>query len=139
MAVDRETTDAVWTAALAHGGGWSDGALRAIFLDRSRAVLLTVGFDEGTGSVDELFLRHLVATVTDLALAGVVFAVLRTDGRPTRADRRLSRELRQRLADGSTQLLDVIVVNKETGWSAVQSKAFSSAAARCPDRTAPSM
>jgi len=139
MSVDRKTTDAVWTAALAHDRGWSDGALRAIFLDRSRAVLLTIGFDEGTDDVDELFLRHLVATVTDLALAAVVFAVLRADGRPTRVDRRLSRELRHRLADGSTHLLDVIVVNQERGWSAVQSKAFSSAATRCPERTAPSM
>ncbi len=139
MTGDRETTDAIRAAALAPGRGRSDGALRAVFLDRSRAVVLTVGFDEGTDDVDELFLRHLVTTVADLALASVVFAVLRADGRLTRVDRRLWRELRQRLADGPTQLLDLVVVGDERSWSAAQSKAFSSAAARCPERTAPSM
>lgn len=131
--------DAICAAAMAHHGERADGALRAVFLDRRRTVLWAIGFDEGTRHVDELFLKHLVAIVTDLRLAVVVFAVLRATGRPTRIDRLLWRELSLRLADTTTHLLDVVVVGEGRRWSAAHSLAFTSAAARCPERTAPSM
>lgn len=110
--------DAICAAARRRCHDRGDGALSAVFLDRRRAVVLTVGFDEGTGCVDELYLRHLAAIVTDTQVAEVVFAVVRTDGRPTRVDRLLWRELRPRLADASTALCDLIVVGESQRWSA---------------------
>jgi DNA repair protein RadC len=110
--------DAICAAAVRHRGDRSEGALRAVFLDRRRSVFLTIGFDEGTRHVDELFLRHVVAIVTDLRVSAVAFVVLRPGGRPARVDRRLWQELSERLADTTTALVDVIVVGDKQRWSA---------------------
>jgi hypothetical protein len=110
--------DDICRAVAAHPGDRSDGGLRAVFLDEHGIIRLTVGFDEGTGCVDELFLRHLVAVVSELAVAAVVFAVVRSAGRPARVDKLLWRELSTRLADSTTRLGDVIVLGSHRRWSA---------------------
>ncbi|HTW19244.1 MAG TPA: hypothetical protein VME70_03410 [Mycobacteriales bacterium] len=138
MPTSAALLDPILAAVIAHPAGWSEGALRAVFLDRRSRVLLTVGFDEGTRAVDELYLRHVVATVSDLSVATVVFAVLRADGRPIRIDRLLWRELSMRLAGQPTHPLDLIVVGREQHWSMAQSTPLTSVVARWPDRTAPS-
>jgi DNA repair protein RadC len=114
-------SDEICAAALEHHNDGAAGALLAVFLDERRTVLLTIGFDEGTQHVDELFLRHLVDIVTDIRVAAVAFVVVRANGRPTRVDKRLWHELSARLADTTTRLLDVIVVGETTRWSATQS------------------
>jgi hypothetical protein len=139
MTLSGVRPQAVCAAARRHDAGGPEGALRAVFLDHRGAILLTVGFDEGTDHVDELFLRHLVATVDDLAVPAVVFAVMRRSARPTRIDKLLWRELGRRLASGPTRLLDVLVIGPTEQWSVGQSLALTSPAARWPDRTAPSM
>jgi hypothetical protein len=120
--------DEICAAALEHHNGGAAGALLAVFLDVRRTVLLTIGFDEGTHHVDELFLRHLVAVVTDIRFAGVAFVVIRPAGRPTRVDKRLWLELSVRLADTTTSLLDLVVVGENGRWSAVHSLARTTAA-----------
>jgi DNA repair protein RadC len=110
--------DAIRTAVRHHPGDHGDGALFAVFLDRQRTVLLTIGFEEGTKHVDELFLRHLIAVVSDLRVAAVVFAVRRESGRPTRIDKLLWHELSARVGATSTQLLDVVVIGELHLWSA---------------------
>jgi hypothetical protein len=120
--------DEICAAALEHHNDGAAGALLAVFLDERRTVLLTIGFDEGTQHVDELFLRHLVDIVTDIRVAAVAFVVVRANGRPTRVDKRLWHELGARLADTTTRLLDVIVVGETTRWSATQSLTRTTAA-----------
>jgi DNA repair protein RadC len=113
---------------------WSDGGLLGVFLNRQRRILLTIEIGEGTHHFDELFLRHLVAVITDIGVADVVFAITRTNGRPTRVDKLLWRELGERLDGAATALLDVIVVGESCWWSAAtggsQSLARTSADAR---------
>jgi hypothetical protein len=121
--------DAICAAVDRHHGDHSDGALLAVFLDRRGTVVLTVGFDEGTSDVDELFLRHLVAIVGDIRVAEVVFAVVRASGRPTRIDKLLWRELTVRLAGATTSLRDVIVVGERQRWSAASGRTASVARA----------
>jgi DNA repair protein RadC len=94
-----------------------DGGLVGVFLDARHRIVLCVDIDEGTGDVDELFLRHLVSLVSDIGVAAVVFAVARPSGRPARVDRLLWRELSDRLAGTTTRLLDVLVVGDSTQWS----------------------
>lgn len=101
---------------------WSDGGLLSIFLNRERRILLTIEIGEGTRHVDELFLRHLVAVVTDIGVADVVLAVTRAAGRPTRVDKLLWRELSARLAGTTTGLLDVMVVGESRWWSAASGR-----------------
>jgi DNA repair protein RadC len=115
--------DAICAAVLERNIG-VEGALHAVFLDARHAVLLTIDFDEGTGHVDELFLRHVVAIVNDIRVAAVVFAVRRCAGRPTRVDKLLWRELSARLADGPTAVLDVVVVGESRRSSVAQSVAL---------------
>lgn len=117
--------DEICAAVARHRGDDTDGSLLAVFLDRFGTVALTVGFDEGTRYVDELFLQHIVAIVADLRVAAVVFAVIRAAGRPTRIDRRLWRELVTRLGGASTDLRDVIVVGDDQWWSAVSGQSRS--------------
>jgi hypothetical protein len=114
--------DAICAAVARHHGDHTDGALLAVFLNRRGAVVLTIGFDEGTSDVDELFLRHLIAIVGDIRVADVVFAVIRATGRPTRVDRLLWRELTARLAGATTSLRDVIVVGEAQRWSAASGR-----------------
>jgi hypothetical protein len=118
MATARTPYDAICTAALRRHHDRRDGALRAVLLDHRYAVLLTIPFEEGTGHVDELYLRHLVAVVAEVGVAAAVFVVLRGSGRPTRVDKLLWRELGSRLAVEPTQLLDLVVLGKATRWSA---------------------
>jgi hypothetical protein len=101
----------------------SDGALVGVFLDRHRRILLTVEIGEGTHHLDELFLRHLVAVVTDVGVGEVLFAVARTAGRPARVDKVLWRELGARLAGTATALVDLIVVGETRWWSAASGRA----------------
>jgi hypothetical protein len=122
--------DEICAAAVEHDDGRGEGALLAVFLDIRGSVLLTVGFEEGTTHVDELFLRHLVAMVADIGVSSVVFAVRRISGRPARVDKLLWRELNARLADATTTLLDLVVIGEAGRWSAAQSLARTSAAAR---------
>ncbi|HEX3823410.1 MAG TPA: JAB domain-containing protein [Mycobacteriales bacterium] len=106
---------------------WSEGGLAGVFLNRHREILLIVEIGEGTRHVDELFLRHLVDVVTDVGVADVVFAVMRTSGRPSRIDKLLWRELSERLAGTTTRLHDVIVVGENRSCSAATNRAHSSA------------
>jgi hypothetical protein len=95
-----------------------DGSLTAVFTDVAGRVVLRVEIGEGTTNVDELFLRHLVMLTADVGVPGVRFVICRPDGRPTRIDKLLWRELQVRLADSTTQLLDVVVVGESSWWSA---------------------
>jgi hypothetical protein len=122
--------DEICAAAVDHGGEHGEGALLAVFLDGRHTVLLTIGFEEATDHVDELFLRHVVAVITDIRVAAVVLAVLRTNARPTRVDKLLWREIGARLVDAPTALLDLMVIGESGRWSAAQSLARTSAAAR---------
>jgi DNA repair protein RadC len=113
---------------------WSDGDLAGVFLNRRGEILLIVAIGEGTRHVDELFLRHLVEVVTDIGVADVVFAVMRTSGQPSRIDKLLWRELGGRLAGTTTRLRDIMVIGESRWWSAAtnraQSLALTSADAR---------
>jgi DNA repair protein RadC len=100
----------------------ADGALLVVFLDGGCRIVLTVEVGEGTGHVDELFLRHVVMLTSDVGVAGVVFAVVRSSGRPTRIDKLLWRELSGRLAGATTSLLDLAVVGKLSWWSAASGR-----------------
>lgn len=123
MATARTPYDAICAAALRRHHDRSDGALLAVLLDHRHAVLLTISFDEGTRQIDELYLRHLVAVVSEVSVAAVVFVVLRGSGRPTRVDKLLWRELETRLAAEPTRLLDLIVIGEATRWSAATGRA----------------
>jgi DNA repair protein RadC len=109
---------AICAAVRQHPGDQTEGALLAVFLDRQRAVVLTIGFEEGTRHVDELFLRHLVAVISDLRVAAVVFSVIRGIGHPTRIDKLLWHELSARLGATSTDVLDLLVIGERQLWSA---------------------
>jgi hypothetical protein len=122
--------DEICAAAVDHRGDHAEGALLAVFLDAHHTVLLTIGFEEATDHVDELFLRHVVAVITDIRVAAVVLAVLRTNGRPLRVDKVLWREVGARLDEAPTALLDVVVIGEHARWSAAQSLARTAAAAR---------
>jgi len=91
--------------------------LLVAFLNDDARLLLAVTLDEGTESIDELFLRHLTALVVEVGVAGVVLAVSRAAGRPTRVDRQLWREMSRRLATTATRLVDVIAVGDDAVWS----------------------
>lgn len=96
-----------------------DGDLMLIYLDACGVPLLTLDVDEGTRHLDELFVRYVVMLIVDLRLPGVVVAVPRRVGRPTRSDRGLWRELRKNVAgDDRTQLVDLVVVGDQQWWSA---------------------
>lgn len=99
-----------------------DGGLLGVFFDAAECVVLTAAVSEGTDDVDELFLRHLVAMVSDVGVAAVAFAVVRAAGKPSRIDKRLWRELSARLATLPTELLDVVVVGETSSWSAAASQ-----------------
>jgi DNA repair protein RadC len=116
-AMPTDAYDAICAAVLRRHHDRSDGALRAVLLDHRCAVLLSIAFEEGTGHVDELYLRHLVAVVSEVSVAAVVFAVLRRAGRPTRVDKLLWRELAARLDAEPTRLLDLLVIGETTRWS----------------------
>jgi hypothetical protein len=122
MASPPTPYDAICAAVTTHCKVRADGALLAVFLDRHATVALTIGFDEGTHHVDELFLRHLVAVVTDLRIAEVVFVVVRGSGRPTRIDKLLWRELRARLEETPTLIRDVVVIGDTQRWSAASGR-----------------
>jgi hypothetical protein len=92
--------------------------MTAVFTDLDGRAVLRVEIGEGTTNVDELFLRHLVMLTADVGVPGVRFVISRADGRPTRVDKLLWRELQQRLVDSTTRLLDVIVVGQTCWWSA---------------------
>jgi hypothetical protein len=98
------------------------GSLNAVFVDDGGQVVLRVNISEGTAHVDELFLQHVVMLTSDVGVAGVTFVISRADGRPTRIDRLLWRELSKRLAGAATQLLDVVVVGEEQWWSAASGR-----------------
>jgi hypothetical protein len=127
MAPPSTPYDAICAAVMTHCKERTDGALLAVFLDRRATVALTIGFDEGTHHVDELFLRHLVDVVTDLRIAEVVFAVVRASGRPNRIDKLLWRELRARLDETATVLRDVVVVGDSQRWSAASGRTVTTA------------
>jgi hypothetical protein len=95
----------------------TEGSLVAVFVDDRDEVVLRVTVSEGTAYVDELFLRHLVMLISDVGVPAVAFVVSRAEGRPTRTDRRLWRELRARV-DPPTRLIDLLVVGAEGFWSA---------------------
>jgi DNA repair protein RadC len=95
-----------------------EGGLVAVFLDATGAVILRVVLDEGTRHVDDLFLRHLTALVAEIDAASVVLASLRSDGQPRRADRMLWREMRERLTDAHSVLVDLLIVGDDRCWSA---------------------
>jgi hypothetical protein len=94
------------------------GSLTAVFTDHDDRVVLRVGISEGTDHVDELFLRHLEMLTSDVGVPGVWLVVDRADGRPTRVDKLLWRELSRRLADSATRLVDLVVVGETCWWSA---------------------
>jgi DNA repair protein RadC len=95
-----------------------EGSLQAVFVDSRDRVALRVDLEEGTASVDEIFLRHLMMLIGDVDLPRVALVVSRSSGRPSRVDRLLWRELGIRLRGGTTRLLDMIVVGDESFWSA---------------------
>ncbi|HTR70923.1 MAG TPA: hypothetical protein VMH41_11940 [Mycobacteriales bacterium] len=113
-------------------GDRPDGALVAIFLDAHRRALLVTPVDEGTTTIDELFLRHLEAMVADLAVPAVAFAVVRRTGIPTRRDRILWRELSARLRSSPTELVDVAILGEDRCWSSAtrRSRALAAGHAR---------
>ena len=92
------------------------------FLDVDGGLLLTLDIDEGTRFCDELFLRYLKFLICDLSLPRVVACVPRADGRPSKSDRRLWRDLRSRLEDAVTRFDDLLVVGDERSWSAMSSQ-----------------
>jgi len=100
-----------------------EGALVAVFIGGCGDVVLRVEISEATHHVDELFLRHLVMLAADVGVPEVAFVISRGDGRPTRIDRLLWRELRERLAGSSTALVDVMVVGADAWWSGASGRA----------------
>ena len=98
--------------------GQPEGSLIAEFVGDDGQVVLQIEISEGTAYVDELFLRHLVMVIHDIGVPGVRFGVSRVAGRPTRVDRRLWREITQRLDGGDTTLVDLLVVGEDSWWSA---------------------
>jgi DNA repair protein RadC len=121
---DARTPHRAVCAAVRRQDG-AEGALLVVFLNARRDIVLTVEIGEGTDQVDELFLRHLVAIVTDLGVAEVIFAITRESGRPTRIDKLLWRELSTRLVGTSTSLAEVMVVGQDSWWSAATGRAQS--------------
>lgn len=95
-----------------------DGALRALFIDAEDRVVLRVDVEEGTDHIDELFLRHVLMLISDVGVERVAFVISRPSGQAKRVDKLLWRELRARLAPGSTTLHDVVVAGHQSFWSA---------------------
>ena len=88
-----------------------DGSLWVAHLRDDDVVALVVKVQElMTGSLDELFLRHVVDVIGRLGLPGVLVAVARRDGRVRRVDRRFRHELERRLADTPTRFRGLFVV-----------------------------
>jgi DNA repair protein RadC len=112
------THTAIWDGVRCRVPAVGDGGLLAFFLDPAGLVILRVALDEGTRHVDELFLRHLTALVTEIDAASVVLASVRADGQPTRTDRVLWREMQQRLTNAQSVLTDLLVVGDDRCWSA---------------------
>lgn len=96
----------------------AEGSLTVVFVGDDDRVVLRVDIGEGTATVDELFLRHLVMLTADVGVPEVVFVVRRADARPRRVDRKLWRELSTRLAGGTTSLQDLVVLGETEWWSA---------------------
>jgi DNA repair protein RadC len=94
-------------------GARPEGSLWLVFFDRRGARALLSEVAEGTQHVDELFVRHVVDTVLRMGLPSVMLAVWREDGRPRKVDRRLGREVRQRLSGTVATLVDVVVIGPE--------------------------
>jgi hypothetical protein len=59
-----------------------------------------------------------------------VRAVRRSRGRPLRVDKLIWREVGARLVGAPTRLVDLVVIGQSARWSAAQSLARTSAAAR---------
>jgi DNA repair protein RadC len=107
--------DVVSTLVAAHPDD-DEGSLRIAFLDRRGQLLATTRITEGTGCVDELFLRHLVDEVVRMAAPGALVVVRRALGRPTRVDRLIWRELSRRVT-GPAAVIDLLVVGHDRRWS----------------------
>jgi hypothetical protein len=99
-------------ALTARAAAGPEGALWVAHIDRRGDVVMVLAIDEGTRCVDELFLRHLVDVVDRVGLPAAMLAVSRADGRPQRVDRRLRRDLDQRLRDSATELLGMWAVGE---------------------------
>lgn len=70
--------------------------------------------------LDELYLLDLLSTLDAIGLPGVTVAIWRGDGLPAAVDRRLARDLADRLAADSATALDAVVVVNDAGHRVVR-------------------
>jgi hypothetical protein len=85
-------------------------------LDAAGAPRLFSRVVDPVADLDELYLLDLLSTLEAIGLPGVTVAIWRDSGEATAVDRRLARDLADRLgADGGTVLDAVLVLNQAGG------------------------
>jgi hypothetical protein len=89
-----------------------DGMVWLAHLDAAGTPRLFSRVSDPVADLDELYLLDLLTTLEAIGLPGVTVAIWRADGVPVAVDRRLARDLTNRLTpDGVTTLDAVMVVN----------------------------
>ena len=114
-----------------------DGMVWLAHLGRDGAPRLFSRVSDPVADLDELYVLDLLTTLDAIALPRVVVAIWRSSGQPAAIDRRLTRDLVDRLAAGSPRtVLDAVVIVNSTGYRIVRPGRASRRAERVP-RTGP--
>ena len=100
-----------------------EGALWLLFLDDPYGEpIFASAIDGAMAEMDAQLTRNVAAIINELGVKAVLLAVPRRDGRPLSVDRQLWSDL-QILVDSSTELVDLLVVGRESFWSARETTA----------------
>ncbi len=89
-----------------------------LFDDLDGEPILAFAVQEAMAHMDLEMTRNLASIIDQVPANAALLAVPRHDGSPDRGDRQLWRDLQVLLSDGSTQLLDLVVVGHGGYWSA---------------------
>lgn len=91
-----------------------DGMVWLAHLDDAGIARLFSRVTDPVGDLDELYVLDLLSTLDAIGLPAVAVAIWRATGQPAAVDRRLARDVTNRLeAEGATRLDAVVVVNEE--------------------------
>jgi len=97
-----------------------DGMVWLAHLDASGAPRLFSRVADPVADLDELYVLDLLSTLTAIGLPAVTVAIWRDTGEATAVDRRLARDLADRLRAAGDIALDAVVVANQGGCRAVR-------------------
>jgi len=97
-----------------------DGMVWLAHLDAAGAPRLFSRVADPVADLDELYVLDLLSTLASIGLPGVTVAIWRDAGEATAVDRRLARDLADRLGESGDTALDAVVVVNQGGCRAVR-------------------